>query len=620
MELKRTAIFDIDINKHNDFYNSKTFYSQDINTSFLSFNIFDRDTVVDIDRERIRVSMILKCGDGSVYDINEFDISNNVIKYKLNEQQLLRSGTTLGELFLYKDDKKISSARFRYNVKLSLNSIDVKQPITIETVKGELERLFSNHPELLPKSEPSGNNDLTYQEALDKGMPSYVDGTTYNQIITEKKEQLANDFALELQSENIFPNVETYLNSKINTMSHSLFEYAPIYNTFTSGYLPSLSGIPNTFIDFKNDMYTNNGADVNIIDFIYHMLSDINSGGSPLNNKNITIIGDSITEVNFRTQKNYHQFITERTGATFNNLGYSGTGFVSRVNVASEVNETPDAFIVFLGTNDWACVGHNNPLGSIEDANYTNVSGAINNMLQSLIEKFPFTPILLMTPLPRIESNGYNNRKNEVGYSLKELSELIVEYGKKYSLPVLDLFNESNLKPWIQENNKMFFAYQEGAEDGLHPNTAGHEYISHIIQSFIENKGVVGAKRVYEKPAVVSKELGDGTFEITTTPDNIFWTTDASFAMNVSPIDNFDVEKVDIISLSVNGVTIEDPTQIPPKLLYWYTLPNFEDGTFYNNVSKVTLLHEALTVISYENGNNYKYLNVPITFKYKINQ
>lgn len=48
-------------------------------------------------------------------------------------------------------------------------------------------------------------------------------------------------------------------------------------------------------------------------------------------------IGDSITEVNLRTEKNYHQFIADRTGLKNINLGHSGTGYQDRKNAFTEI-------------------------------------------------------------------------------------------------------------------------------------------------------------------------------------------------------------------------------------------------------------------------------------------
>ena len=68
-------------------------------------------------------------------------------------------------------------------------------------------------------------------------------------------------------------------------------------------------------------------------------------------------IGDSITEVNLRTEKNYHQFIADRTGLKNINLGHSGTGYQDRKNAFTEIKEAPDFITVFLGTNDYGLVG-----------------------------------------------------------------------------------------------------------------------------------------------------------------------------------------------------------------------------------------------------------------------
>lgn len=57
-----------------------------------------------------------------------------------------------------------------------------------------------------------------------------------------------------------------------------------------------------------------------------------------------------------------------------------------------------------------------------------------------------------------------------------------------YSIPVLDLYNEANLYPWISENNQEYFKPEaEGYNaDGIHPNSKGQLIMSYKIYDFIK--------------------------------------------------------------------------------------------------------------------------------------
>ncbi len=213
---------------------------------------------------------------------------------------------------------------------------------------------------------------------------------------------------------------------------------------------------------------------------------------SRLSNKRWVVIGDSITEKNSRTNLNYHDFIkNDVQDLTVYNYGKSGTGYFDRSNVASLVTQTDINIItVFLGTNDWGNQKSTNQkqLGSFLDTGTTTISGCINTTLSALIDKFYDKKIAVITPLPRLTNWGENAENNAYGYTLKQLSELIIKYCNHYSLPCLDLYHESNLPVWTPAANTLYFtAPSSSAPDGLHPNDAGHRIIADKIKAFLES-------------------------------------------------------------------------------------------------------------------------------------
>ncbi|MBL3250348.1 SGNH/GDSL hydrolase family protein, partial [Klebsiella pneumoniae] len=78
------------------------------------------------------------------------------------------------------------------------------------------------------------------------------------------------------------------------------------------------------------------------------------------------VIGDSITERNFRTNKNYHDYIAEKINCFVYNYGVSGTGWRTPNGAGTgrpiyerigAMDPTLDLITVFAGTNDWGETG-----------------------------------------------------------------------------------------------------------------------------------------------------------------------------------------------------------------------------------------------------------------------
>lgn len=197
-----------------------------------------------------------------------------------------------------------------------------------------------------------------------------------------------------------------------------------------------------------------------------------------LRGKRWVVVGDSITQKTYRSNLNYHDYVSQLVGGMLiDNYGIGGSGYYNRSGVADTITSSPDFITVFLGTNDWAGAGGTNlPLGAFGDTGTATMSGCINTLLSGLIAKFFGVPIGVVTPLPRFSNWGSAAAPNASGYTLKQLAELIKQYAAHYSLPLLDLYSVSNLPVWIAAANELYFtAPGETVPDGLHPNDAGHQ-------------------------------------------------------------------------------------------------------------------------------------------------
>lgn len=170
-----------------------------------------------------------------------------------------------------------------------------------------------------------------------------------------------------------------------------------------------------------------------------------------LNGKKILFLGDSITEGcgASGSEKTFCSIIAHKYGACCVNYGIGGTriarqskpsaeerwdkDFCSRV---SAMQNGADAVVVFGGTNDY---GHGDaPIGSMNDRTPDTFYGALHTLYSSLIEKYIGAPIVVITPLHRINENsplGDGYKETAVG-PLSFFVKIIREVAEYYSLPL----------------------------------------------------------------------------------------------------------------------------------------------------------------------------------------
>ena len=200
-------------------------------------------------------------------------------------------------------------------------------------------------------------------------------------------------------------------------------------------------------------------------------------------------LGDSLTEVNFRSSKNYVGYITEELGITSVNLGHSSAGYMHTANnhnFRTEIDEIvgydyENDIITIMGSiNDFQ---HMSDLGQIGDTGTDTLYGCMYTFCNDLFTKYIGARIGIITPPP---TNIYHsNYQTFVNYNtaLKETAKL-------FSIPVLDLSEKSNLKPWIQNFQTEFFtadgAGASGQSDQVHPNSKGHWLLHNEIKEFLK--------------------------------------------------------------------------------------------------------------------------------------
>ncbi|WP_240078077.1 SGNH/GDSL hydrolase family protein [Enterococcus gallinarum] len=203
-------------------------------------------------------------------------------------------------------------------------------------------------------------------------------------------------------------------------------------------------------------------------------------------NKKWAVVGDSITEKNFRAKIHYHDYIRSELGLIVENMGVSGSGYKAREgenvafyqrvsNIPTDVN-----FITIMGgVND---VLTSQPLGEVADSTADTVCGCINKTIDNIYVTHPLAQIGLITPVPGADYNPANTNNG-----LALLSEKIIEIAKLRGLPSLDLYHSSGLRPWNSVVNKALFSTTESPNgDGLHPNDEGHKFFYRKIMEFVK--------------------------------------------------------------------------------------------------------------------------------------
>jgi len=209
-----------------------------------------------------------------------------------------------------------------------------------------------------------------------------------------------------------------------------------------------------------------------------------------LKGKKVNFLGDSITEgagVSCDEARFSDILARECEFAEMRNYGIGGTRIAEQRIVPGEwVDERdycrryktmdPDAdiIVVFGGTNDY---GHGNADFGTPDAKTPETyCGALNYLMRGLIEMYPTSEIVFLTPIQREGGSNPNSR----GYTLKMYSDAIKEAAARYALPVLDLYEMSGICPDIEAQRVAL------CPDGLHPNDEGHVRLAQRIRGFLE--------------------------------------------------------------------------------------------------------------------------------------
>lgn len=215
--------------------------------------------------------------------------------------------------------------------------------------------------------------------------------------------------------------------------------------------------------------------------------------------KKVNLLGDSITWgyapiTGERLLNNYGEVLKKKLNLErLNNYGINSSTLADEKNAVEpmclrykQMNDEADMVIVFGGTNDYGRDEFFISLGNISDTNISTVYGALKEICSGLKEKYPHAILLFVTPLQRaIIENGCNLKyaktlKNNLGYTLEDVSNAIKEVCQTYKIDVFDLYQECDIN-----TNEDCLRY---LPDGLHPTEEYHGILAEKIVNFIEER------------------------------------------------------------------------------------------------------------------------------------
>jgi lysophospholipase L1-like esterase len=198
--------------------------------------------------------------------------------------------------------------------------------------------------------------------------------------------------------------------------------------------------------------------------------------------KIIAIFGDSITwgayDIEGGWANRLKQYLTERTEDYFEvyNLGISGDStadLLNRIGVESEARN-PNTIVIAIGANDASYI-------KSKSDNYVPMAEFKNNLIKIINEARNFTDEIIFVGLTRVDETKtvpvpWNPDICDTNESISaydaEIKDICAEAGIPF-IEMLDLIGDDDL------------------DDGLHPNSIGHEKMFLRVKDFLLEKAII---------------------------------------------------------------------------------------------------------------------------------
>lgn len=228
----------------------------------------------------------------------------------------------------------------------------------------------------------------------------------------------------------------------------------------------------------------------------------------PLSGKTWTAIGDSWTQIHSDKNQSYVDYVSQITGVTAKNAGAGGTGYVTggpdnwnNQFYKRQIDANANLVTVFGSFND--AYDSNFKFGKQGDTDTNTLWGALKATLDHIYNVNFDAQVGIIAPGPWGAINQHLDatiKMSTLGsHSDSEINDMpIIDFAEKYvqtlqdfaklnSLPFLDLYHYSGLRPW---DSTFINKYYHGTNDTdtTHPNSeAMKKFIAPKVAEFIKS-------------------------------------------------------------------------------------------------------------------------------------
>ena len=141
------------------------------------------------------------------------------------------------------------------------------------------------------------------------------------------------------------------------------------------------------------------------------------------------------------------------------------------------MDDDADIVIIAASTND--CNYSWTPWGEFTDRTPNTFLGAAHMLCRGLKEKYVGKTILFLTAIKRNQDLPTPESTNGEGKTQKDYADALKEVCAYWGIPVLDMFSECILNPFLPEYVAAYMS------DGTHPNAAGHAIMADRLVGYL---------------------------------------------------------------------------------------------------------------------------------------
>ncbi|AUD03024.1 SGNH/GDSL hydrolase family protein [Spirosoma pollinicola] len=198
----------------------------------------------------------------------------------------------------------------------------------------------------------------------------------------------------------------------------------------------------------------------------------------------ITYLNEHLNETGNRITKGYMTRVSEKLPYVhYINQGHNGWtsgGIADKIETLGLTKA--DVYSIFLGTNDW---WQGRPLGHLTDYQDNTGNKTVYGSFRIIVDKLrslnPQAPIILITPMQRVDfvyltnfkNNAYGSYKAKNGQMLEAFANAIDSIGRYEKFPVVDLYH----MPGLQAKKLVNYKRLKDPTSGVYTNYAYPKFI-----------------------------------------------------------------------------------------------------------------------------------------------